>query len=107
MTFGKRIQRVWLGLIILSVAGTALAHHSFAVYYLEADTIEVEGEIVDGYVRGGGAADLIRHADETVAEIGEQHRRGRCRRNVAETIGSHFVGSFGFACCVRMKRSTS
>ena len=32
MTFGKRIQRVWLGLIILSVAGTALAHHSFAVY---------------------------------------------------------------------------
>ena len=32
MTFGKRIQRVWFGLIILSVAGTALAHHSFAVY---------------------------------------------------------------------------
>src|SRR5438093_3931556 len=32
MIFGKRIQRVWLGLIILSVAGTALAHHSFAVY---------------------------------------------------------------------------
>jgi len=32
MIFGKRIQRVCLGLIILSVAGTALAHHSFAVY---------------------------------------------------------------------------
>ena len=32
MAFGKRIQRECLGLIILSVAGTALAHHSFAVY---------------------------------------------------------------------------
>ena len=32
MTFGGRINCAWMGLVILAMAGTALAHHSFAVY---------------------------------------------------------------------------
>ena len=31
----------------LAIAAPALAHHSFAVYYLEQDTIEIEGDIVE------------------------------------------------------------
>ena len=32
MTFGKRTPWAWLSLMILAIAGTAMAHHSFAVY---------------------------------------------------------------------------
>jgi len=32
MIFGKRLQFAWLSVFILTMAGTALAHHSFAVY---------------------------------------------------------------------------
>jgi len=30
-----------------AIAAPAFAHHSFAVYYLEQDTIEIEGEVVE------------------------------------------------------------
>jgi hypothetical protein len=32
--------------MLATVTASALAHHSFALYYVEDDTIEVEGEIV-------------------------------------------------------------
>jgi hypothetical protein len=42
-------RRTWV-LVVVGVAAwcaTALGHHSFAEYYLESDTIEVEGEVVE------------------------------------------------------------
>jgi hypothetical protein len=49
-----RIQRVvmqsWLALVLSGVAmfgAQLLAHHSFAAYYVEQDTIEVEGDVVE------------------------------------------------------------
>ena len=47
------MNRVWTALVIsAAVLVTAsqtrlLAHHSFAVYYLESDTIEIEGNVVE------------------------------------------------------------
>lgn len=46
------MRHVWLGTVMVlgAVAGMrapALAHHSFSAYYLEADTIEVDGEVVE------------------------------------------------------------
>ena len=44
------MNRLWaaaLGcgaLLVTAGASRALAHHSFAVYYLEQDTIEIEGD---------------------------------------------------------------
>jgi len=35
------------GVVILMPGTRALAHHSFAVVYLEQDTIEIEGEVVE------------------------------------------------------------
>lgn len=32
---------------IVALCGSAQGHHSFAEYYLESDTIEVEGEIIE------------------------------------------------------------
>jgi Family of unknown function (DUF6152) len=32
MFFSRQMRCVWLGLTILTIAGTAIAHHSFAVY---------------------------------------------------------------------------
>jgi hypothetical protein len=40
----------WWALVLCGVAilcAPVLGHHSFAVYYIEADTIEVEGDIVE------------------------------------------------------------
>ena len=45
-----RTLRLWPALVAAGVAllcAPALAHHSFGVYYLEQDTIEVEGEIIE------------------------------------------------------------
>jgi hypothetical protein len=47
---GQRVTRSWWTLVLCGVAilcAPLLAHHSFAVYYIEADTIEVEGEIIE------------------------------------------------------------
>jgi hypothetical protein len=44
------LARSWWALVLGGVAilcAPLLAHHSFAVYYIEADTIEVEGDIVE------------------------------------------------------------
>jgi hypothetical protein len=35
------------GLALWASDAPVLAHHSFAVYYLESDTIEIEGEVVE------------------------------------------------------------
>jgi uncharacterized protein DUF6152 len=35
------------GVFVLAFGAPALAHHSFAVVYLEQDTIEIEGEVVE------------------------------------------------------------
>jgi hypothetical protein len=44
------VTRSWWALVLGGVAilcAPLLAHHSFAVYYIETDTIEVEGDIVE------------------------------------------------------------
>jgi hypothetical protein len=46
------MRRLWMLLVLSVVAGIApagplLAHHSFAALYLDADTIEVEGDVVE------------------------------------------------------------
>ena len=33
--------------VCLAVAGPARGHHSFGAYYIESDTIEIEGEVVE------------------------------------------------------------
>ena len=45
-----RMSRSWPALVFAGVAllsAPLLGHHSFGVYYLEQDTIEVEGEVVE------------------------------------------------------------
>jgi hypothetical protein len=47
---GRNVTRSWWALVLGGVAilcAPLLAHHSFAVYYLESDTIEVEGDVVE------------------------------------------------------------
>ena len=47
---GYTVTRSWWALVLGGVAILCvplLGHHSFAVYYLEADTIEVEGDVVE------------------------------------------------------------
>jgi hypothetical protein len=47
---GHNVTPSWWALVLLGVAilcAPLLAHHSFAVSYIEADTIEVEGDIVE------------------------------------------------------------
>lgn len=49
-TIGHRIRRPWLALVLCGMAtigAPVAAHHSFAVYYIEADTMEIDGEIVE------------------------------------------------------------
>ena len=44
------LTRSWWALVLGGVAilcAPLLGHHSFAVYYIEADTIEIEGDIVE------------------------------------------------------------
>ncbi len=47
------MKRIWAALVpcgvVIAVLSQAslLAHHSFAVYYLESDTIEIEGNVVE------------------------------------------------------------
>ena len=36
-----------LGAVLLSMSAPLAAHHSFSVYYLEEDTIEIEGDIIE------------------------------------------------------------
>jgi hypothetical protein len=43
----KRIGRAFVLSGILAFGAPLLAHHSFAVYYIEADTIDVEGDVVE------------------------------------------------------------
>ena len=47
---GHKVTRSWCALVLCGIAilcAPLLGHHSFAVYYIEADTIEVEGDIVE------------------------------------------------------------
>jgi Family of unknown function (DUF6152) len=47
---GRTVTRSWWALALCGIAllcAPLLAHHSFAVFYLEADTIEVDGDIVE------------------------------------------------------------
>ena len=44
-SFSLRVMLVVTGASVLSAA--LAAHHSYADYYLEADTIEIEGEVVE------------------------------------------------------------
>ena len=46
------MRRPWIGaLVMLGAVATmrvpALAHHSFSAYYLESDTVEFDGEVVE------------------------------------------------------------
>jgi hypothetical protein len=46
----QKVKRSWWALVLCGVAilcAPLLGHHSFAVFYIEADTIEVEGDIVE------------------------------------------------------------
>jgi hypothetical protein len=38
---------LWLLGMVAATGSTVLAHHSYSVYYLEEDTIEVEGEVIE------------------------------------------------------------
>ena len=42
---GSRVVLVLAGAVVLSAR--LLGHHSYAEYYLEADTIEIEGDVVE------------------------------------------------------------
>jgi len=47
---GRRATWSWWALAFVGVAilcDPLLAHHSFATYYIEADTIEIEGDVVE------------------------------------------------------------
>ena len=47
---GHNVTRSWWALVLGGVAilwAPLLGHHSFAVYYIEADTIEVEGDVLE------------------------------------------------------------
>ena len=44
MILGRRIRWTWLGLIILAMAGTVLAHHSFAVFD-HSRTLNLKGTV--------------------------------------------------------------
>jgi hypothetical protein len=59
------LTRSWCALVLGGVAILCvplLGHHSFAVYYIEADTIEVEGDIVE-FQRAGISKDTLRAGD--------------------------------------------
>src|SRR6266550_4956142 len=46
---GHNVKRSWWALVLGGVAilcAPLLGHHSFAVYYIERDTIEIEGDVV-------------------------------------------------------------
>jgi uncharacterized protein DUF6152 len=53
MEVGMRTQSLIASRVLLVLAGAVvlsarlLGHHSYAEYYLEADTIEIEGEVVE------------------------------------------------------------
>jgi hypothetical protein len=36
-----------LGIVASALGPPLLAHHSFSVYYIEADTIEIEGDVIE------------------------------------------------------------
>jgi len=42
-------MRTWVlvGIGVIALCAPASGHHSFAEYYLEADTIEIEGEVIE------------------------------------------------------------
>ena len=47
---GYKVTRSWWALVLCGFAvlsAPVLGHHSFAVYYLEADTIDIDGEVVE------------------------------------------------------------
>jgi len=44
---GIAIGGVSLGIALLASRAPVLAHHSFAVTYIESDTIEIEGDVVE------------------------------------------------------------
>ena len=47
---GHNVTRSWWTLVLSGVVilcAPLLGHHSFATYYIEADTIEVEGDVVE------------------------------------------------------------
>jgi Family of unknown function (DUF6152) len=46
------MKRLWMvltcgGLVAFTPQVAVLAHHSFAVFYIEADTVEIEGDVVE------------------------------------------------------------
>jgi uncharacterized protein DUF6152 len=46
------MRRAWMALglgvgIVVATCVPLLAHHSFAVFYIEADTVEIEGDVVE------------------------------------------------------------
>jgi hypothetical protein len=61
-----------VGGVALGLRGTpVLAHHSFAVYYLEQDTIEIEGEIVEFQFKNPHAVVVVR-GKEKVGAFGDE-----------------------------------
>ena len=67
MTRGLLIRMARGGLALAVAAGVVtapvLAHHSFAVYYLEADTIELEGDVVEFQYRNPHAWIFVQAAE--------------------------------------------
>jgi hypothetical protein len=59
------------GVFLLMPSARALAHHSFAVFYLEQDTIEIEGEVVEFQYKNPHAIIMVEGTEK--ADIGGPH----------------------------------
>ncbi len=49
-----------IGIVVSALRAPLMAHHSFAVYYIEADTIEIDGDVVEFQYRNPHAWIFVR-----------------------------------------------
>ena len=66
------MRRVLAGLVLAGVLGTsAMAHHSFGAVYLESDSIEVDGSIVEFQYKNPHSWVHVRGSERS--GLGEEH----------------------------------
>jgi Family of unknown function (DUF6152) len=78
----RAATRSWWALVLggaAIVCAPVLAHHSFAVYYLEGDTIEVEGDVVEFQYK---------NPHSWVHVIGEEQPFGKRKAYAAEWVST-------------------
>ena len=82
------MTRSWWALVLVGVValgGPVLAHHSFALYYLEKDTIEIEGDIVEFQYRN----------PHSWIQVAGQERFGQLKTYSAEWVGTSQLERLG------------